>query len=344
MPTFRTGSVTAILEDRLGLQRMTVEVDGGSVSARAYALTDHVGSVTVGDRVILNTTAVELGLGTGGWHVVHWNLSRTEWVHPGDDHIMKLRYTSLQSDVGTSELQHLDVTGSLAGTPVVATLVHSQVGVIAAMLAAHRPGLRVVYVMTDGAALPAVLSDLLVELRSRSMLELVVTSGHAFGGDLEAVNVPSGLALAAEVGAAEVIIVGMGPGVVGTGTRLGTTAIEAAAVLDAAAALGGEPILAVRASSGDLRDRHRGISHHTRTVAELTSARPWVGRWPDAAADLPGVRVSGADLSAAAEVGSMLDDIGLRITTMGRDHHSDALFFESAAAAALVAIESLPSS
>ena len=29
-----------------------------------------------GDRVVVNTTAVDLGLGTGGWHVVHWNLAR----------------------------------------------------------------------------------------------------------------------------------------------------------------------------------------------------------------------------------------------------------------------------
>ena len=67
VPTFRTATVTALLEERPGLQR--VDTDLG----RAYALTQLVGTVAVGDRVVLNTTAVELGLGTGGWHVVHWN-------------------------------------------------------------------------------------------------------------------------------------------------------------------------------------------------------------------------------------------------------------------------------
>ena len=70
VPTFRTGVVTAILAERAGLQK--VEVDG----ERAYVLTQLIGTVAVGDRVVVNTTAVDLGLGTGGWHFVHWNLAR----------------------------------------------------------------------------------------------------------------------------------------------------------------------------------------------------------------------------------------------------------------------------
>ena len=53
--------------------------------------------------MVLNTTAVDLGLGTGGWHVVHWNLAREELDEPGPGHIMKLRYTSLQVDAGAAE-------------------------------------------------------------------------------------------------------------------------------------------------------------------------------------------------------------------------------------------------
>ena len=66
-------------------------------------LTQLTGPVDVGDAVVVNTTAVELGLGTGGWHVVHWNLARDEWSEPGPGHIMKARYTSLQADVGSTE-------------------------------------------------------------------------------------------------------------------------------------------------------------------------------------------------------------------------------------------------
>ena len=66
----RTATVTELLAARDGLQR--VDTDLG----RAYVLTQLIGTVAVGDRVVLNTTAVELGLGTGGWHVVHWNIAR----------------------------------------------------------------------------------------------------------------------------------------------------------------------------------------------------------------------------------------------------------------------------
>src|ERR1700757_1501305 len=100
MPSFRTGTVLRELEARRGLQR--VEVDFGDGPAPAYVLTQLTGPVAPGDRVVVNTTAVELGLGTGGWHVVHWNLARGEWSEPGAGHVMKARYTSFQADVGST--------------------------------------------------------------------------------------------------------------------------------------------------------------------------------------------------------------------------------------------------
>src|SRR5687768_14120894 len=147
MPTFRPGTVTAIRSERPGLQR--VDVDGEP----AIVLTELVGTVAVGDRVVLNTTAVELGLGTGGWHVVHWNLARDELVQPGPGHIMKVRYTSLQADTGAAE-EHEDVPAALGSRPVVVGTLHSQVPIVAAAFLERRPDARVAYVMTDGAALP----------------------------------------------------------------------------------------------------------------------------------------------------------------------------------------------
>ncbi len=179
---------------------------------------------------MVNTTAVELGLGTGGWHVVHWNLSHDEVLQPGPDHVMKLRYTSLQTDAGTDELAFADLPERIDGVPVVACTVHSQVAVVAAAIKAIRPTCNLAYVMTDGGALP----DRAQRPRRRACaigasLDTTVTAGDAFGGDLEAVTPASGLLLARHAAATDVIVAGMGPGVVGTGTTYGTTAIEVGA-------------------------------------------------------------------------------------------------------------------
>ena len=113
MPSFRSGRVVEIVFEREGLQRVLVDLEAdpevpddqvpaGDGPAKAYVLTGLIGDVAVGDEVVCNTTAVEWGLGTGGWHFVHWNLSRRSWRRKGPGHIMKLRYTSLQADTGSA--------------------------------------------------------------------------------------------------------------------------------------------------------------------------------------------------------------------------------------------------
>jgi hypothetical protein len=336
MPTFRTGVVTEIVGERAGLQR--VMVDGIPEGSRAYCLTQLTGAVAVGDRVVLNTTAVELGLGTGGWHVVHWNLGRDDLVAPGPDHIMKLRYTSLQFDAGTDELVHPDLPTDLGGVPVIGCLVHSQVGVVAAVTKALAPHATVAYVMTDGAALPLALSDLVADLRDRGLVDGTVTAGHAFGGDLEAVGVPSALLLARHVLCADIVVVGMGPGVVGTGSAFGTTAVDCGSVLAVARELGGRPVLCVRASDGEARARHRGVSHHSRGAARLAGGPIHVADHPAEVAQLDHAVVHSVDVP---DVAAVLDGLDLRVTTMGRTHAEDPLFFSAAGAAAAVAVELL---
>src|SRR5919108_2679144 len=131
MPSFRSGKVTKLLMERPGLQR--AEVDLGDGNERAYVLTQLTGTVAVGDRVVVNTTAVELGLGTGGWHVIHWNLERENWWAPGPGHVLKARYTSLQADVGSAEeaAPELADVDSIDGMPVVVAGLHSQLPAIA---------------------------------------------------------------------------------------------------------------------------------------------------------------------------------------------------------------------
>lgn len=313
MPRFSTATVAEVLAERPGLQR--VRLDNGR---RGYVLTQLVGPVAVGDRVVVNTTAVDLGLGTGGWDVVHWNLARDRWDEPGAGHVLKLRYTSLQVDTGVAEeVDGFAPADDLAGMAVVACALHSQVACVAVAFKHLAPGRRLAYVMTDSAALPLALSDLVAEMRSAGLLDLTVTAGQAFGGEREAVNVPSALLVAAaEVDA---VVVGPGPGVVGTGTRLGFSPLEVAAVVDAAAALGGTPIVALRYSDADPRERHRGVSHHSRTALELARTTPVVPEPTD------------------LDVPALLAAAGLAVTTMGRGPDEDPGFFAHAGAAGAAA-------
>ncbi len=318
MPSFRVGVVGEILEERTGLQRVVVDGE------RAYVLTQLVGPVAVGDQVVINTTAVELGLGTGGWHVVHWNLARDHWSEPGPGHIMKLRYTSLQVDTGAAE-EGVELPDRIDGLPVVACGLHSQVPCVAVVIRHLRPDVRIAYVMTDGAALPMALSDTVHQLRASGVLDLTITAGHAFGGDLEAVNVHSALALARHHGA-DVVVAGIGPGVVGTGTTLGHTGLDVVGTLDATAALGGIPILAVRYSDADERERHRGPSHHAVTAVALAASR---------------ITVASPDDEEVPDVPNLLRDAGLRVTSMGRGPEDDPAFYAWAGAAGVVAARSL---
>ncbi len=328
MPSFRTGVVSAIRGERAGLQK--VDVDGEP----AYVLTQLIGTVAVGDRVVVNTTAVDLGLGTGGWHFVHWNLERDSWSEPGRGTVMKLRYTSLQVDTGAAEEDvGLPDNVVLEGRPVVACTLHSQMAGVAGAFARAAPGRRLVYVMTDSAALPLALSELVFDLRQRDLLAATVTCGQAFGGDYEAVSVPSALQVAVALAGAEAIVVAPGPGVVGTGSDYGFGGLEVASVVDTAAHLGGQPIVAVRFSDADPRERHRGVSHHTTTALALAGSAPMVA--VPRGGDFDGLGVGGVEVDVPDDL-----DFG-SATTMGRTPSQDPGFFRWAAAAGVLAAQLL---
>lgn len=327
MPSFRTASVAEIIEDRPGLTR--VRLDDAS---RAYALTTFVGPLRVGDEVVVNTTAVDLGLGTGGWHVVHWNLSRREWSQPGPGHLMKLRYTSLQVDTGATEEHEPGLNTDLDGAPVVVAGLHSHLPVLVAAIRACAPDLRIAYVMTDGGALPLALSDTVAALVEQRLLVGTVTAGHAFGGDHECLTVPSALAVARNLLNADVTVVAMGPGVAGTGSRLGFSALEVAPILDAVAWLGGTPVACVRASSGDARARHQGISHHTLTALDAVRSSVQVPVPPGTAIPPGFERHDWIELSPGS-IAADLTALGLSVKTMGRGVDEDRLFFDMAACA-----------
>jgi len=168
--------------------------------------------------------------------------------------VLKGRYTSLQTDVGSAE-EHASQLADLAsidGMPVVAAALHSQLPAIAVALKHARPDVRVAYVMTDAAGLPIAVSDLVAALCSRKLLDVTITCGQAFVATTKRSRV-FGLGRREAPGGADVAIVVMGPGIVGTETKLGFSGIELGPILDAAAGLGGVPIACLRASFIDAR-------------------------------------------------------------------------------------------
>lgn len=332
MSRFLTGTVTEIVSERPGLQRVRVG------DRQAYVLTQLIGSVEVGHEVVLNVTATDLALGTGGWDIVHWNLSRRELHQAGDGHVIKLRYTSLQADVGVHAERYQENV-DLRGLPVVAGFLHSQLAPVAVAFAAVRPEARLGYLMTDSAALPFALSDLAAALVERGLLHKTVSVGQAFGAEIEAVNLLDGLAAARAAGC-DAVMVAPGPGVVGTGTEYGFSGIEVVAIVDGAAAVKARPIVAVRWSGSDPRARHRGVSHHVSTALGLMHASAWIAAPPEyELGELPlhheRAIVTVPDLTEGL--------VGLPATTMGRTFREDEGFFEVAAAAGVVAAGMLDS-
>jgi Protein of unknown function (DUF3866) len=280
MIRLRRGIVLEVLEERRGVIVLSVNVEGeGAASARAMAYPDLTGVVGPGDAVLLNTTAVSLGLGTGGMHFVVAVEGTSVLEAEGTGRTMKLRYTPQQvrvlsaEEVGSPNRGVMEEATSLDGAPVVWVPLHSMIG--PAVAGARAAGAtRVAYVMTDGAALPGAFSRLAAALRASGLLDSVVTCGQAFGGDLEAVNVFTGLLAARLAVRADVIVVGDGPGNTGTNSVWGASDIESAMSLNAVAILEGRPIAALRVSFADRRERHRGVSHHSITALSRVALRP----------------------------------------------------------------------
>lgn len=351
----RPGRIIKITSSRPGLVEVAVEVEGREQKAIAY--TAFTGGIEPGDEVLLNTTAVAKGLGSGGYHFVVSRLDRQLTDAPEKGHIMKLRYTPAQIKVLAAEEPEspfhkiLREADGLDGAPVVALELHSQLAPVAAAVWKRGEGrLRLVYVMTDGAALPISFSRTVAALKEKGLLAATVTVGHAFGGDFEAVNVFSGLLTAKYAGGADAIVVGMGPGVVGTGTRFGTTAIEQGEVVNAAHVLRGRPVAALRLSFADPRSRHLGVSHHTLTALGRVALAPAMVPVPviePEKAALVNEQLRSAGVAErhrlvsvnAADTFGALDELGIEVATMGRGREAEPEFFLAAGAAGAVAVE-----
>jgi hypothetical protein len=356
MSAFTRGTVGEILESTPALIRVRVEADGRELVASGFP--EMLGPVAVGDVVVVNTIGIDLGLGTGGEGFVLWNLDGPGPSRPRPGHIVKVRYTPWQMAVLAAEAPEsphhsaLKEVSSIAGMPVVACGLHSQLAGVSAGIKAAAPGARVGYLMTDAAALPIAWSTLTAALKDAELIDVTGTSGHAFGGDFEAVNIFSGLAALKRVGAADVAIVAMGPGLVGTGTALGFSAIEQGQVLDAATALGGIAVACARISFAQERDRHRGISHHTLTALSIAAREPAEIVLPQIADDRLGQLMAMLEDSALGRRHKitvangrpgveLMERRGIAASSMGRSMREVPELFLAAAAAGRVAAEKL---
>ena len=351
-------TVTAVESSAPGMQRLAVTPDGGA-DGIAIGYPPLCGECALGDRVLLNTTAVDLDLGTGGTHFVVARAGHGEGVQLDDSsggHIMKLRYTPLQRDVLAVESPEspfhdvMKAADDLDGLPVVCCGLHSQVPLVAAAIKHADPTLRITYCMTDQAALPIALSRVIGASTQAGLLDATVTCGSAFGGDLEAVNLHSGLLAARHVAGADVAIVAIGPGVVGTSTPFGHGGVAQGEALNAVSVLGGVPIACLRLSFVDARKRHRAVSHHTLCALSrvaMGSALVAVPSLPhaqaaevDAALEESGVwaRHRREQAMGGADVPSLR---GIDVTTMRRGFDDDPAFFFAAYAAGEVAARSV---
>lgn len=324
MLSLRRGTVTAVRERCEGLVRL--EVDGRACIAYPRL----TGPVALEDEVVVNVQAVELGLGSGGFDVLYANLTRgLELPAEPGAHVMKLPYTPLQHAVRHAEEEGgEDGAASLGGMPVVCCSLHSQLAPACAGLGAEA---AVAYVQLPGGALPVSFSDAVRSLRARGRLRAALAPGATLDGDVACVSLASALLWCAVAGI-DAVVCAVGPGIVGTGTRFGHGGLAAAEAVNAAAALGGAPILAPRVSEGDPRARHRPLSHHTLAVLELSLAEVTVA-WPEGLAVPPALDVEPVDVAGWEEACA-----GLPLAHMGRGPGEDPWFFAAAYAAGRLAL------
>src|SRR5438270_2198733 len=172
----------------LGEQRLVIELvgtDGPEARRAAVADLSLVGPAEVGDEVIVNVEALDLGLGSGGFDVVHVNLTRgLDGVGEPGAAVMKLNYTSIQHAVAPVDDAQLELP---LERPVAVLALHGQLAAVAWAFARDAPGQLLGYVQAAGGALPGGHSRTVRTLREQGLLAGHLTAAAAFGGEGEAI-------------------------------------------------------------------------------------------------------------------------------------------------------------
>ena len=342
------GTVERIIWSEDKVQCLEVKIGGKKEKAINYL--ELSGAASPGNKVFLNTTAVRLNLGSGGYHFVIVNTASIPYTHHGG-HIIKLRYTPLQHKVMTWEERCGNAANNFhpndkgLNFPVVIGELHSMLAPFAQTLKKINSKRRIVYIMSDSASLPLSFSRTVRLLKESAVLAGSITTGHAFGGDVECVNMYTALLAARDELKADVAVIAPGPGVVGTGTRYGYSGVEQGEHIERVHKMRGIPLVIPRISFADPRSRHRGISHHTLTALdELTTKSCY---FPLPACSNGRMRFLYKQLSASGLIkkhrivlisskrfNRYLEDCCSNCSTMGRKLQADPFFFATACACA----------
>lgn len=348
------GTVVEVASVREGFQIVTVLMPSGELADAVHYI-DSSPLLAPGDVVDLNVTAMELGLGSGGYHIVisvgSQRVEKQSTHASSKGHIMKLKYTPLQRSVLAVEEPDSSYHSlfqnelNLEGMPVLLGELHSMLPVVMCWLHDRLKQVGVAYIMTDGGALPLAWSEHAAILESMGWLKTSITYGQAYGGKLEAVNKFTALLAAKHAAKADICLVTMGPGIVGTNTRYGFSGIEMGELVNAVHALGGIPIIIPRISFADQRERHQGISHHTLTALQLAARCPAViplpllGDQENAIIQAQSQKLQLHRLMvmpniSAEEIAAAFERYPLPITSMGRGLAQDPAFYQAICAAA----------
>lgn len=349
MIIYKNGKVIDIIREYNRCTEIFVDIGGKREKAINY--NDITGKINIGDEVILNTTAVKLGLGTGGVHFVVSIKGKPKFdKSSAKGHIMKLRYTPMQFSILSVEEEesphHKVIKGfkSLKKMPVIVGELHSMLPPVVFNIKRENPDLKVAYIMTDGGALPIDFSRSVAYLKTNNLICGAITFGQAFGGDLEAINIYTALIAAYAVLKCDLAVVLMGPGITGTSTKYGFSGIEQGHIIDAVNILDGTPFFIPRISFADKRRRHQGVSHHSITILKdivQTSTNVVLPKMGEDKLQYISKQIENANIDEKhviiyeKDVNKIIENISsfdFKVSTMGRGLDEEKEFFLTAGA------------
>jgi len=341
--------VIEVLESVCGKTICRLDIDHPVKQAVNYDFL--IGKINLQDVVVVNTTAASLKLGTGGFHYIIANMRIERQKMSGKGHCMKLKYTPMQLKVLMAEEEDsayhhwynnpVDFSGKL----VCIGELHSMIAPLCAYLKYYScTTLKIAYIMNDHGALPLHFSISAAMLKSNGLVDVTVTSGNAFGGDYECVNMYTSLRTALNVTNCDVAIIASGPGICGTATKYGFSTLESALYANMVACLGGDILYIPRLGFTDNRKRHSGVSHHSLTILgefvtnRLRLALPLLNGF-EFKTILNQLRITGLCskhsivMLDGRGIDAAMDFYGLKTETMGRSIDDNPAFFNAIGAA-----------